>query len=77
MVVMINIYSYASKRIRYCDYIHVFYLSSHHTNKYYLSITLVFKHMSLLFKCSGPSAERMNVHQLRHLVFHVQNWGPL
>ena len=25
----------------------------------------------------GFCADTMNVHQLRHLVFHVQNWGPL
>ena len=25
----------------------------------------------------GATANRMNVHMLRHLIFHVKNWGPL
>ena len=25
----------------------------------------------------GIAAATMNVHQLRHLTFHVRNWGPL
>ena len=26
---------------------------------------------------TGPKPERMNVHMLQHLVFHVKNWWPL
>ena len=26
---------------------------------------------------TGDTANRMNVHMLRHLTFHVLNWGPL
>ena len=45
--------------------------------EYYYTCTLYSKMFHKSIVLLGGLSNRMNVHMLRHLTYHVKNWGPL